>query len=91
MVQGACNMGHTRVNCLRTDHRARSQPCLAVFRDLAVLARTRPDVKVVAFNAEGIFTHAPIDVAAVRRFVARRDDMDYPIYIDTHRVAVNCA
>ncbi|KAL1949266.1 hypothetical protein VTO73DRAFT_8147 [Trametes versicolor] len=65
------------------------RPCLAVFRDLAVLARTRPDVKVVAFNAEGIFTHAPIDVAAVRRFVARRDDMDYPIYIDTHRVAVN--
>ncbi|KAI0671556.1 hypothetical protein C8Q78DRAFT_1029522 [Trametes maxima] len=65
------------------------RPCLAVFRDLSAIARTHPNIKVVAFNSEGIFTNAPIDVAAVRKFVARRDDMDYPIYVDTHRVAVN--
>ncbi|KAI0768100.1 hypothetical protein BD413DRAFT_138742 [Trametes elegans] len=66
------------------------RPCLAVFRDLSAIARTHaPDVKVVAFNSEGIFTNAPIDTAAVRRFIARRDDMEYPIFIDTHRVAVN--
>ncbi|KAI9000534.1 hypothetical protein BD414DRAFT_471925 [Trametes punicea] len=65
------------------------RPCLAVFRDLSALARTRSDIKIITFNSEGIFTNAPIDVAAVKRFVTRRDDMDYPVYIDTHRVAVN--
>ncbi|CDO70876.1 hypothetical protein BN946_scf184804.g8 [Trametes cinnabarina] len=65
------------------------RPCLAVFRDLSALARTRSDIKIITFNSEGIFTNAPIDVAAVKRFVSRRDDMDYPVYIDTQRVAVN--
>ncbi|KAI0360096.1 hypothetical protein OH77DRAFT_1419486 [Trametes cingulata] len=65
------------------------RPCLAVFRDLSTIARTRSEIKIVTFNSEGIFTQAPIDVAAVKKFIARRDDMDYPIYIDTHRVAVN--
>ena len=73
-----------------TDSRAFSQPCLAVFRDLSTLAHTRPDIKVITFNSEGIFTNAPIDVAAVKAFIAARDDMNYPIYIDTQRVAVNC-
>ncbi|TBU55307.1 hypothetical protein BD310DRAFT_933998 [Dichomitus squalens] len=65
------------------------RPCLAVFRDLSTLAQTRPEIKVITFNSEGIFTNAPIDVAAVKAFVASRDDMKYPIFIDTHRVAVN--
>ncbi|OSD06365.1 hypothetical protein PYCCODRAFT_1431369 [Trametes coccinea BRFM310] len=65
------------------------RPCLAVFRDLSALARTRPDIKIITFNSEGIFTNAAIDVAAVKRFVSKRDDMDYPVYIDTQRVAVN--
>ncbi|KAI0710081.1 hypothetical protein C8Q76DRAFT_695205 [Earliella scabrosa] len=65
------------------------RPCLAVFRDLSQLAQTRPEIKVITFNSEGIYSHAPTDVAAVKAFVAGRDDMNYPIYIDTHRVAVN--
>ncbi|RDX57532.1 hypothetical protein OH76DRAFT_1395361 [Lentinus brumalis] len=65
------------------------RPCLAVFRDLSTLAQTRPDIKVITFNSEGIFTNAPIDVTAVKAFIAARDDMNYPIYIDTHRVAVS--
>ena len=71
--------------------RVRWQPCLAVFRDLSQLAQTRPEIKVITFNSEGIYSHAPTDVAAVKAFVAGRDDMNYPIYIDTHRVAVNGA
>lgn len=68
-----------------------SQPCLAVFHELSTLAQTRPEIKVITFNAEGIFTNAPINVAAVKAFIAGREDMNYPIYIDTHRVAVTCA
>ena len=86
-------MGHTRLNCLRlTSELApwHSQPCLAVFRDLSAIARSHPEIKIITFNSEGIFTNAPIDAPAVKRFVARRDDMDYPVFIDTHRVAVNC-
>ncbi|KAI0787890.1 hypothetical protein C8Q74DRAFT_641310 [Fomes fomentarius] len=64
------------------------RPCLAVFHELSTLAQTRPEIKVITFNAEGIFTNAPINVAAVKAFIAGRDDMNYPIYIDTHRVAV---
>ncbi|TBU32570.1 hypothetical protein BD311DRAFT_654155 [Dichomitus squalens] len=81
----------TRLNCHGLTGRAfpPSQPCLAVFRDLSTLAQTRPEIKVITFNSEGIFTNAPIDVAAVKAFVASRDDMKYPIFIDTHRVAVN--
>lgn len=60
-----------------------------MFRELSNLERTRPDIKIIAFNAEGIFTNAPIDVRAVREFMAGRDDMEYTIYIDTHRIAVN--
>ena len=36
-------------------------------------------------NPERIYSHAPTDIAAVKAFVAGRDDMNYPIYIDTHR------
>ena len=83
-------MGHTRLNYLQLT-RACSQPCLSVFRDLSTLATTRQDIKVITFNSEGIFTNTPIDVAAVKAFVAARNDMKYPIFIDTHRVAVNGA
>lgn len=61
-----------------------------MFRDLSALVQKHPEIKVVTFNSEGIFTNAPVDTAAVKAFVASRNDMNYPIFIDTHRVAVNC-
>ena len=64
---------------------------MAVFDDLSKIAQTRPEIKVITFNSETIFTNAPIDVGFVKGFVAARNDMKYPIYIDTHRVAVNSA
>ena len=48
-------------------------------------------VKVVSFADEGIFNNKPTDVGAMKAFVFGRTDMNYPIYIDTHRVAVNGA
>ena len=57
----------------------------------SILARvnaTKPDVKVITFNHEGIFNKTEIDRSVVKTFVDGRNDMDYPIYIDSHRVAV---
>ncbi|KAI0329066.1 hypothetical protein GY45DRAFT_1362260 [Cubamyces sp. BRFM 1775] len=84
-------LGALRCTSAATDYVPRGwcRPCLAVFRDLSAIARSHPEIKIITFNSEGIFTNAPIDAAAVRRFVAQRDDMDYPVFIDTHRVAVN--
>ncbi|PIL35755.1 hypothetical protein GSI_02485 [Ganoderma sinense ZZ0214-1] len=65
------------------------RPCVAVFRDLSALVQSHPEIKVITFNSEGIFTNASVDIAAVKAFVASRNDMNYPIFIDTHRVAVN--
>ncbi|KAH9945284.1 uncharacterized protein BXZ73DRAFT_37922 [Epithele typhae] len=73
----------------RTPHTHTSQPCVVVFDDLSRIAQTRPEIKVITFNSETIFTNAPVDVGFVKNFVASRTDMKYPIFIDTHRVAVN--
>ncbi|OBZ72358.1 hypothetical protein A0H81_07842 [Grifola frondosa] len=47
------------------------RPCLTAFRDLSNISATRPDIKIITFNVEGIFTKAPIDVATVRAVRAR--------------------
>lgn len=62
---------------------------MVVFEELSKIAQTRPEIKVITFNSETIFTNAPIDVGFVKGFVAARGDMNYPIYIDTQRIAVN--
>lgn len=42
----------------------------------------------VVFNHEGIFTKADINRVVVKNFVDSRGDMNYPIYIDSQRVAI---
>ncbi|KAH9926837.1 hypothetical protein B0H21DRAFT_764008 [Amylocystis lapponica] len=64
------------------------RPCHPVCQLLSDAAAKYPEIKVITFNHEGIFTKAEIDTAVVRNFVSRRDDMNYPLYIDINRVAV---
>ncbi|CCM04985.1 uncharacterized protein FIBRA_07183 [Fibroporia radiculosa] len=64
------------------------RPCHVVCGILSNIVATEPDVKVITFNHEGIFTKAEIDRAVVKNFIDSRNDMDYPIYIDSERVAV---
>ena len=64
------------------------QPCHVVSSILSRVSATKPDVKVITFNHEGIFNKTEIDRSVVKAFVDGRNDMDYPIYIDSHRVAV---
>ncbi|KAH9928667.1 uncharacterized protein B0H18DRAFT_1084408 [Fomitopsis serialis] len=59
-------------------------PCqfsIGVPSSSALINATKPDVKVITFNHEGIFNKTAIVGPS-------RSDMDYPIYIDSHRVAV---
>ena len=46
---------------------------------------------MVTFADEGIFNNAPTDVAALKNFIFARTDMNYPIFVDTNRVAYNGA
>lgn len=65
------------------------QPCHVVCDILSDIAK-KPDVKVITFNHEGIFTKADINRTVVKGFVDSRGDMNYPIYIDSQRVAIRC-
>ncbi|GJE96562.1 TlpA family protein disulfide reductase [Phanerochaete sordida] len=65
------------------------RPCHNVFPHLSHLANNEPRVKVITFADEGIFNGTPTDVAALKRFVFARGDMNYPIFIDTNHVAYN--
>ncbi|KZT07685.1 uncharacterized protein LAESUDRAFT_724671 [Laetiporus sulphureus 93-53] len=64
------------------------QPCHVVCGLLSKVSATMPDVKVISFDHEGIFTKAEIDRTVVKKFVSGRKDMEYPTYIDSKRVAV---
>lgn len=63
------------------------RPCHVVCDILSDIAK-KPDVKVITFNHEGIFTKADINRTVVKGFVDSRGDMNYPIYIDSQRVAI---
>ncbi|KAI0925919.1 hypothetical protein AcV5_008522 [Taiwanofungus camphoratus] len=63
------------------------RPCHEVCGILSDVAKN-PSIKVVTFNHEGIFTKADIDRTVVKKFINSRNDMNYPIYIDTNRIAV---
>ena len=60
-----------------------------MFQHLSEVAANERAVKVVTFADEGIFNNTPTDVAALKNFIFARTDMNYPIYVDTHRVAYN--
>lgn len=64
------------------------QPCHVVGSLLSRVNATKTDVKVITFNHEGIFNKTEIDRSVVKTFVNSRNDMDYPVYIDSHRIAV---
>ncbi|KAI0734247.1 hypothetical protein C8Q72DRAFT_923633, partial [Fomitopsis betulina] len=64
------------------------RPCHVVGSLLSRVNATKTDVKVITFNHEGIFNKTEIDRSVVKTFVNSRNDMDYPVYIDSHRIAV---
>ncbi|TFY61954.1 hypothetical protein EVJ58_g4182 [Rhodofomes roseus] len=64
------------------------RPCHVVCDILSRISATKPDAKVITFNHEGIFNKTEIDRSIVQNFIDGRGDMNYPIYIDSHRVAV---
>jgi len=64
------------------------RPCHPVCQILSDAAAQYPEIKIITFNHEGIFTRAEIDKSVVQDFVSDRDDMNYPIYIDINCVAV---
>ncbi|GBE80370.1 hypothetical protein SCP_0300850 [Sparassis crispa] len=64
------------------------RPCHPVCKILTDVAAQYPDVKVITFNNEGIFNKAPTDSEIIKDFVAERDDVNYPVYIDKKNIAV---
>ena len=56
---------------------------------MSELAAQERRVKVLAFADEGIFNNTPTDVSALKNFVFARQDMNYPVYIDSSHVAYN--
>ncbi|PCH42305.1 hypothetical protein WOLCODRAFT_152330 [Wolfiporia cocos MD-104 SS10] len=73
---------------VRTEWILATQPCHVVSPILSKINASKPDVKLITFNHEGIFNKTDIDRSIVDDFVSGRDDMDYPVYIDMKRVAV---
>ncbi|KAJ3491755.1 hypothetical protein NLI96_g442 [Meripilus lineatus] len=60
-----------------------------IFGHLSETAVTYPDVKVITFDNEGIFNGTKSNVDEVRRFIARRTDMKYPVLVDVHHTATD--
>jgi hypothetical protein len=60
-----------------------------VFSYLSHIAANRTNVKIISFANEGIFNGAETNIPALRAFIFARNDMNYPIYIDTNWVAFN--
>ena len=48
-------------------------------------------MKVISFNHEGIFNNAETNITAVKNFVLSRPDMNFPVFVDVRRVAINGA
>ncbi|KAF7795976.1 hypothetical protein EIP86_007145 [Pleurotus ostreatoroseus] len=59
-----------------------------VFPHLSAIAN-RPGMKVISFNHEGIFNNAETNITAVKNFVLSRPDMNFPVFVDVRRVAIN--
>lgn len=64
------------------------RPCLAESKHLSELVAIYPDVKLITFCHEGIFSNANANAGGIRQFVKTRTDMNYPIYVDIQRVAI---
>ncbi|KAI0682846.1 hypothetical protein BC835DRAFT_1297788 [Cytidiella melzeri] len=69
--------------------RGYSLPCHNVFPHLTEIAATQLNTKIISFANEGIFNGADTDVSALEAFIYARNDMEYPIYVDSQRVAFN--
>lgn len=62
-----------------------------MFQHLSEIAANERTIKVLTFADEGIFNNTPTDVPALKNFIFARNDMNYPIYVDSNRVAYNGA
>lgn len=65
------------------------KPCHRVFDHLSEIERHQPDVKVITFNHEGIFSQAATDIDALKAFISMKGNLKYPIYVDVNRTAIN--
>lgn len=59
-----------------------------MFGHLSQIATNR-DVKVLTYNHEGIFNQSETDVEALKTFIQEQGNMDYPIFVDVNRVAID--
>ncbi|KAJ3554544.1 hypothetical protein NM688_g3053 [Phlebia brevispora] len=64
------------------------RPCHRVFPHLSNIAN-RPGMKVISYNHEGIFNNTETNIPAVKNFVLSRQDMNFPIFVDVKRLAIN--
>ncbi|KAL4252553.1 hypothetical protein ABKN59_005021 [Abortiporus biennis] len=65
------------------------RPCHRVFDHLSEINETKPEVKVITFNNEGIFSNIPTDIHALKYFIARKNNLNYPIFVDEKRIAID--
>lgn len=65
------------------------KPCHRVFDHLSEIALNQPDVKVITFNHEGIFSQAATDIEALKAFIKMKGNLQYPIFVDINRIAIN--
>ena len=70
-------------------HWLSEKPCHRVFDHLSEIELHQPDVKVITFNHEGIFSQAATDVDALKAFISMKGNLRYPIYVDVNRTAIN--
>ena len=50
---------------------------------------SKPGIKVITFNHEGIFNNTETNIPALKDFVLSRNNMNYPIYVDVNRLAID--
>lgn len=64
------------------------QPCHRVFQHLSEMT-SHPDVKVLTYNHEGIFNQTPTDTEALKTFIQEHGNINYPVFVDDNRVAID--
>ena len=65
------------------------QPCLRAFSQFTRLAETYDaSVLMAGINSEEIFSGDEINIDSIFSFVQARNDMNFPIVVDSERTAV---
>jgi len=64
------------------------RPCHRVFQHLSEMA-AHPGVKVLTYNHEGIFNQSDTDIEALKSFIQEQGNINYPVFVDVNRVAID--